>query len=80
MIPWIKIKSITFAENKDYFRCSMIGIIEHNKKTHYLSLNDYLLWLKPKKAIKATREFIDDERKIKEIKYDVSFSYEWGVH
>ncbi len=75
-IPWEKIKYVTFIDD---YGGSKIAILQYNKKSHYLLLTQYFQFginLKPKNAIKAAYKHSDNPKKIKDIKADLSFTYE----
>ena len=55
---------------------SKIIIRQHNKETHELLLRDYFNCFRPRSAIKAAYKYVDDKKKIKEVKDYLVSSYE----
>ena len=80
-IPWEKIKYVTFVYDDLYG--TKVAILQYSKKSHYMLLSDYFIFLKihfyPRNAVKAAYKYADNIKKIKEIKTDLFFNYENGL-
>ena len=76
-----KIKYMTFVY--DDLRGTKVAILQYNKKSHYMLLSDYFIFLKihfyPRNAVKAAYKHADNAKKIKELKDYINSNYESGL-
>lgn len=80
-IPWEKIRYVTFVY--DDLRGTKVAILQYSKKSHYMLLSDYFIFLKihfyPRNAVKAAYKCTDNAKKIKELKDYIDSNYESGL-